>query len=234
MYNFISDYSEDQLKEVKMENQNTTNSNKDTLARTIAIVSGIVAIITLLINIKQCQSFERTAHLNINPEIKTYIKGTWPNFEFVIYNDGPIKALNLTIKKLDLNVEKKKIQGIKSTKVVLSEGNNYEWDPKQEIWIYSDELNPKESVSKYISSVDKGSKWTKVIKLDVEYYRESDLDIIKKQIFYFSDEDSVYNLSQFRTKPYYSTVMAQYFEFMKNHESYDKFMHKFDDIVPEK
>lgn len=192
-----------------------------------------LVVISLLISLKQYKISENLAHLNVRPEIKSYIKGSWPNYELKIYNDGPISAINFIVSKVDINVEKTKVKGKKSPMVTTYEGTGKDYDPMQKIWLYDEEFEPKESRTINLTPEFKGSKWTRIYKFDISYYRESDMENFRKTILFFADEDSIYNHSQYKNKVYYPIVIEHYFRYLEFQTELEKFMHKFDNIVPE-
>ena len=217
----------------KSSNSKMKNQMKDIHARVVAWIAVGLTIIGIIISIKQCHTSEQIAHLHVQPNIKLYIKGTWPNFELKGFNNGPIKAINFIVKKVDIGVKKTISKNKKSPIVTLSDIQPKDFDPSQKIWIFFDEFKTNDSFSRSINPNYKGSEWIVIYKIDINYNRESDMNYFSRTILFFAEDDSIFNQEQYRHKPNYNAVMKRYNRFLEIEFENSDIRNKQKGIIPE-
>lgn len=156
-----------------------------------------------------------TSQQTVEPDIRIYVEGNIPSAEMVVYNNGPIPAVSLSVEKRHIHASRE--SGNADIEITpprpWPRGDS---DPEDRLWQFMPVLEAKQSFRGELGAgggvVNGGGKWTtvEVIRIRAHWFRKTDMKEFTKEVLFFNVDLKLYNHAEFQTHELYETVMRGY------------------------
>lgn len=152
-------------------------------------------MIALIVSIRRDKTQQRALYIHIIPKIECSLEEAKPEGQgshlFTLTNVSPIKIVSLSIKHYTLLYSKKEER---FTGVGFVKPSEYlRWNK----WIFQDELNPEDFISKEVGSANLRLPDTILVYMfDINYCRGTDMQNFNKRVFFFVDDNHIYDLKE--------------------------------------
>ena len=191
--------------------------SKDTFNRVCNAIAAACAILAVAISLRSCsqanealRTTRATALLDVEPHLRMYIRGKAPAFHAVLYNDGPIDALNVVVTHRSFPIPRQTSGQGRARVMVTGPEARRDYNPELAgLSAFIPLLKVKESwTPDYgIATEPEDSPWLRFEVFDITYSRLSDMKECSKRVFFIFDRGATYNAESFAHHPSYDYAM---------------------------
>jgi hypothetical protein len=190
---------------------------KNSFTISISILALLVAAGSLIVSIRTCSLSERQLKLQLEPELVCVLDDHPDKDHFLLFtlkNEGAVKATIVSVDHVTLQYLKSEGRIYVGTSYQPS----YEYNLFGKRWLFTDSLEPNQSIYKLIGegAIRDSIMSVDVLVFDVSYYRESDGNKYQKRCLYYVEGKTINTAAQFRTNPAYEKVVAETSAFLRN------------------
>mgnify|MGYP003589169208 CR=1 FL=1 len=204
-------------------------SNKDTSSRVCNMIAAACAILAIAVSVRGCSQANEalriskaSAHLDVEAHLRMYIRGKAPVFDAVLYNDGPIDALNVVVTHRTFSIPRRTSGQRFAGVMVTGPSARRDYNPELAgLWAFIPVLKVKESrtESYSVQTEPEDSPWLRFDIFDITYYRQSDIRKCFKRVFFVCDRGATYNTESFAHHPSHDYAMRSISLILRNFET---------------